>query len=181
MKVYITRHGETTWNVKNLVCGRPDVELTERGIEQAKSLAEKVQGKGITRILVSPLSRAQITAEYANSIIQVPMETEERLIEHSFGSFEGARRDDPVFQEAKRNITVRFPGGESVLDVAHRIYGLLDEIPHKYPNDTILLVCHGAISRVVHTYFETLPIDQFGKFILDNCELREYTYPDMKR
>ena len=39
MVLYITRHGETTWNVENKVCGRPDVELTRLGQEQAMKLA----------------------------------------------------------------------------------------------------------------------------------------------
>lgn len=180
MRLYIARHGETTWNVLNKVCGRPDVELTEKGRQQAMELAEKVKGKGITRMLVSPLQRARMTAQLANTYIQVPMEIEERIIEHSFGEMEGMRRDDPVFQEQKRNITARFPGGESVLDVAHRVYSLLDEIPTKYPGETILLVCHGAVSRVVNSYFEDMPIDTFGKYILDNCELKEYTLFDQR-
>lgn len=178
MLLYITRHGETTWNVEDKVCGRPDVELTERGKAQAMELAEKVKGKGITRMLVSPLRRTRETAELANTYIQVPMEIEERLIEFSFGEMEGRQRSDPEFQAAKRNITTRFPGGESVLDVAHRIYSLLDEIPKKYPGETILLVCHGAVSRVVHTYFEDLEVSQFGKFGLMNCELKAYQLSD---
>lgn len=174
MNLYITRHGETTWNVENKVCGRPDVELTELGRQQAMELAEQVKGKGITRMLVSPLKRARMTAELANTYIQVPMEIEDRLIEHSFGEFEGKLRSDPAFQAAKRNLTTRFPGGESVLEVTHRIYSLLDEIPQKYPDETILLVCHGAVSRVLHTYFEDLDISEFGQFGLKNCELKHY-------
>lgn len=174
MLLYITRHGETTWNVEDKVCGRPDVELTERGREQAMELAEKVKGKGITRMLVSPLRRARETAELANTYIQVPMEIDERLIEFSFGELEGRQRNDPEFQAAKRNITTRFPGGESVLDVAYRIYSLINEIPVKYPGETILLVCHGAVSRVVHTYFENLEVNEFGKYSLMNCELKAY-------
>ena len=109
MRLYIARHGETTWNVLNKVCGRPDVELTEKGRQQAMELAEKVKGKGITRMLVSPLQRARMTAQLANTYIQVPMEIEERIIEHSFGEMEGMRRDDPVFQEQKRNIRKSLP------------------------------------------------------------------------
>ena len=40
--LYVTRHGETTWNVQGLVCGRADVPLTEKGRQQAVALAEKV-------------------------------------------------------------------------------------------------------------------------------------------
>ena len=34
--LYITRHGETTWNAQGLVCGHADIELTEKGKEQAE-------------------------------------------------------------------------------------------------------------------------------------------------
>ena len=40
MKLYVTRHGETTWNAANKVCGRTDVDLTEKGREQARALGE---------------------------------------------------------------------------------------------------------------------------------------------
>ncbi|NCB92197.1 MAG: histidine phosphatase family protein [Clostridia bacterium] len=176
MKIYITRHGETSWNLEDKVCGRPDVELTDLGRRQAMELAEKVKGKGITRMLVSPLGRAQETARLANAYIQVPMQIEERLIEHSFGDYEGAPRKDPGFQAAKRNLTARFPGGESILEAVHRVYNVLDEIPEKYPNDTILLVCHGAVSRYVHTYFEDIALEDFARYSLKNCELKEYHY-----
>ncbi len=174
MKIYITRHGETTWNVENRVCGRPDVDLTPKGRLQAMELAERVRGKGITRMLVSPLTRAQETARLANTYIQVPMETEERLIEHSFGELEGVSRSSSDFWRAKRNMTRRYPGGESVLEVAHRVYSLLDEIPRKYPGETVLLVCHGAVSRVVHTYFEDIDEEDFHHYSLENCQLKAY-------
>lgn len=177
MPLFITRHGETIWNEQKKICGRSDVELTERGIAQAKRLAEKVKGQGITRMLVSPLHRARVTAELANTYIQVPMEIDERLIEHNFGIYEGRNCDDAEFQAAKRNVTCRYPKGESVLDVAHRAYSLLDEIPEKYPGETVLLVCHGTFSRVVHTYFENIALEDFMYYSLDNCELKKYEYP----
>ena len=181
MKIYITRHGETTWNVEDRVCGRPDVPLTEKGRRQAMELAERVKGKGITRMLVSPLSRARETARLANTYIQVPVETEPRLIEHSFGRLEGVPRTSSEFWKAKRNMTTRYPGGESVLEVAHRIYSLLDEIPQKYPGETVLLVCHGAVSRVVHTYFEDIDEEAFHHYSLGNCQLKAYELPEGER
>lgn len=55
MKLFVTRHGQTTWNVQNKVCGITDVELTEKGIEQAKKLADIVQNHNIDMIISSPL------------------------------------------------------------------------------------------------------------------------------
>lgn len=178
MTIYITRHGETSWNAEDRICGWADIPLSDKGILQAQALADKVAGKGITRILVSPLQRAQVTAQYANTHLQVPMETEPLLMEQCFGEFEGTSRTRSEYLETKRNITCRFPGGESILDLTARIYRLLDQLPARYPDDTLLLVCHGVVSRVVHTYFTDLPIDQFGDYKLDNCGLQKYDYKD---
>lgn len=176
MTVYITRHGETAWNAQDRICGWADIPLSEKGISQAETLAEQVQGKGITKMIVSPLNRAQMTAKMANRVIQVPMETDRRLMEQCFGEFEGTSRKRKEYLEMKRDITCRFPGGESILDLTARVYSFLDELPHKYPKDTILLVCHGVVSRVVHSYFIDLPLDVFGEYKLNNCELKRYDY-----
>ena len=58
MKIYAARHGETEWNALNKVCGRTDIDLTANGIEQARKLALKAEGKGITVIISSPMIRA---------------------------------------------------------------------------------------------------------------------------
>lgn len=181
MTIYIARHGETAWNAEDRICGWADIPLAEKGIRQAEDLAEQVKGKGITKMIVSPLGRAQMTAKIANTFIQVPMETERRLMEQCFGEFEGTSRARREYLDAKRNITCRFPGGESILDLTARVYSFLDEIPSKYPKDTLLLVCHGVVSRVVHSYFENLPLYLFGDYKLNNCELKCYEYSQKPR
>ena len=55
MKFYVTRHGEAVWNVDNKICGRTDVELTEKGYAQAEELAERVKDYHIDLIISSPL------------------------------------------------------------------------------------------------------------------------------
>ncbi|MBQ3918209.1 MAG: histidine phosphatase family protein, partial [Oscillospiraceae bacterium] len=64
MKLYYTRHGETEWNVLDNICGRTDIPLTAKGIEQAEELARNIAEMGLyfDLILVSLLQRAQQTA-----------------------------------------------------------------------------------------------------------------------
>ena len=66
--LYVARHGQTTWNAQNKVCGISDVDLTEKGIEQAKELAKKIKEIDIHIIITSPLKRTMQTAE----IISIP-------------------------------------------------------------------------------------------------------------
>jgi probable phosphoglycerate mutase len=178
MTIYITRHGETSWNAQDRICGWADIPLTENGLAQAASLAERVKDKGITRIIVSPFLRARQTAELANTHIQVPVEMDARLREQCFGTFEGTSRKTREYDAAKHNLTCRFPGGESILDLSSRVYNFLDELPSRYPKDTLLLVCHGVVSRVIHTYFTDLPLEHFFDYKLDNCGLARYDYED---
>ncbi|HBK5522526.1 TPA: histidine phosphatase family protein, partial [Enterococcus faecium] len=85
--LYVTRHGETTWNAQGLVCGRADVPLTEKGQMQAQALAEKVVDLPvpITKIIHSPLQRARDTAQAVVDRLNLPMTADERLVEMDFG------------------------------------------------------------------------------------------------
>ena len=64
--IYFARHGQTVWNVENKICGATDIELTEKGHEQAELLGKKILEEGIKidKILYSPLIRAAETARH---------------------------------------------------------------------------------------------------------------------
>lgn len=174
MKLFVTRHGETQWNVENKVCGRTDVELTGRGREQARALAERVSGLPVDRIIASPMKRAVETAQIIGARRGLAVETDPRLIEQDYGVYEGVDRLDEGFLGNKRCFAVRYPGGESMMDVAHRVYGLIGEIKERYPGENVLLVCHGGVCRVINTYFRDMTNEAFFRYSLGNCMLEEY-------
>ena len=174
MKLYIARHGETAWNAENLVCGRTDLPLTERGMEQARLLAENAVGKGIEVIIASPLLRARQTAQAVSDAIGVPVEIDQRLIELDFGIFEGKSRKDPGFAYTRTQFPTRYPGGESAFQMAHRVYSCLEDVKQKYAGKTVLLVCHGGVCRMVRSYFMDLTNDEYSNYYADNAALVEY-------
>ena len=61
--LYIVRHGQTDWNVRQLRQGRTDIELNETGIEQAMELRDKLKSVKIDVCYASPLKRAMKTAQ----------------------------------------------------------------------------------------------------------------------
>lgn len=73
MKLFVARHGQTTWNAQNKICGITDVDLTENGIEQAHLLALSVKEKDIDIIISSPLNRAVATGKIVSDECNVPM------------------------------------------------------------------------------------------------------------
>ena len=174
MKLYVTRHGETTWNVEWKVSGITDVELTSRGISQAESVGEALEKEKIDIIFVSPLKRARHTAEIINAKCKAPIIIDPRLTEQDYGIYEGTHRKNEGFLNNKRQFAFKYPGGESMFQVAYRVYGLLEEIKEKYKGKNVLLVTHGGVCRVIKTYFEDMTNEEYFEFSQGNCEIRKY-------
>ena len=174
MKIYFTRHGETEWNALNKICGLTDINLTKKGICRAKELAEKLEDKQIDLIIASPMKRAQATAKIVAEKCKAPIITDDRLIEQDYGIYEGEDRKCEGFLNNKRNFAYKYPQGESMMQVAARVYSLIDEIKEKYKNITVLCVCHGGVCRVANTYFKDVTNDEYFHYSLENCGLEEY-------
>ena len=88
--VHLLRHGEV-FNPTKILYGRlPGFRLSELGVQMAKAAADSVAGHHITRLVSSPLERAQQTAEPIAAQFKLPIGVDERLIE-SANVFEGKR------------------------------------------------------------------------------------------
>lgn len=175
MKFYVTRHGETIWNVQNKICGRTDVELTEKGREQARQLADRVMDKNIDLIFGSPLQRAYETAQTVASRWDIPLIVDERLIEQHYGIYEGKDRKDDGFLQNKRQFAFCYPdGGESMMQMAYRVYGFIEDVKKKYADKNVLVVCHGGVCRIIRSYFTDMTNDEFFHYYKENCQLEEY-------
>ena len=176
-RVFFTRHGETTMNVADHISGITDCDLTANGIAQAEQLAAVcAEQREICAIICSPLKRARMTAEIIAERMHVPVVTDERLREWDYGSYEDQPRSEtPEFQAAKREFGVRMKdGGESLLQLAHRVYSCIDDLRVQYAGKAVLCVCHGGVCRVAETYFRDMTTEAFSHFFMGNCELRAY-------
>ena len=175
---YYTRHGQTIWNVENKICGVSDVSLTEKGINQAKELGNKILDENIhiDEILYSPLVRAKETALYISEITGIPAKEEPRLKEQAFGKYEGTPRNGADFRVSKRNFIDSYDGGETMLHLAQRIYNLIDDIKNEPGDKVYLLVAHNGISRVVNSYFHDMSNEEYADFGIRNCEIRKYEF-----
>lgn len=176
--LYFTRHGQTIWNVENKICGATDIALTQQGHKQAEELGEELlrSGLAIDEILSSPLVRALDTARHISEKTGIPMRIEPRLKEQNFGKFESTPRDGAEFAKAKMNFVTCYEGGESMLSLCQRIYNLLDELRAQSDSRTCLLVAHNGIARAVHSYFYEMTNEEFARFGIRNCEIKEYLF-----
>ena len=174
MKLYVARHGQTEYNAQNRICGVTDLPLTEKGLQQAEALAQKLKDKNIDVIIASPLIRAQQTAAAVSGAIGVPVITDSRITEQNYGIYEGKDRGDMGFYANKRQFAVKYPQGESMFQLAGRIYPFLDAIKEKYTDKNVLLVCHGGVCRMIKTYFEDMTNEDYASYSPDNAFVAEY-------
>ena len=174
MKLYVARHGQTQWNLENKILGRTDLPLNDTGRLQAQELARKAEILQPELIISSPLLRARETAQAVSDRLGIPVVIDERLIEQDFGAFEGQYHKVPDYLENKRQFAFRYPGGESAMDVAHRVYGFLEDLKIRYPQGKILLVCHRCICRIIRTYFEDMTNEEFLQYAEENGAVRTY-------
>lgn len=182
-EVYFVRHGQSEWNVADRICGATDIPLTEEGRKQAYDTGKKILELGIhaDEILCSPLLRAKDTAACISEMTGIPLRIEPRLVEQNFGKWEGTSpRNSEAFHEAKQNFICRYDGGESMFQVAQRIYNLLDDIKRhsQETGKTYILVAHNGIARFVKSYFEDMTNEGFARFGVANCEVVKFVFSE---
>ena len=157
-----------------------DGKLTTRikDIRCRKVLEELVNFGSPDEILYSPLLRAADTAKHISEMTGIPAHMEPRLIEQNFGVWEGTSpRNAPEFLEAKKDFLNRYGNGESMFELAQRIYNLLDELKEQQ-DKTCILVAHNGIARVVQSYFKDMTNEEYAAFGVQNCSVTEFSFKE---
>jgi len=173
MRILLARHGETPWNAEGRYQGQIDIPLSPIGEAQAQALGARLASVDITRAVASPLSRAQRTAQLALGVARADMLlTEPELQEIAHGEWEGLlaseiHEKDPSRLQAWREEpdTVLMPGGESLRLVLERSWrGLARATDGLGEHDTLLVVAHDAVNRVILCKVLGLPISRLWTF-----------------
>ena len=173
--ILLARHGETDHNLPpQRVQGWIDIELNERGREQARTLADAVVGEGMAAVYSSHLVRASETAEIVASSLGLLVTVDQRLAESNRGTWEGRlmediEREEPEAWAAWRRggDGFRFPGGESLREHADRVAAALDDI-RRGPLPA-LVVCHGGTIRCAFALQHARGLDSFHDLDVPNA------------
>lgn len=173
MRVLLARHGETAWNAEGRYQGQEDIPLSAVGEAQARALGERLRGVRIDRAVASPLSRALRTAELALGEERAALLTTddgfkeiahgewEGLLASEIGERDGARLD--AWRDAPESVLM--PGGESLQHVLDRAWPAFARVCAGLgTDDTLLLVAHDAVNRVLLCRVLGLPLPRLWRF-----------------
>lgn len=160
--IYLTRHGQTEWNIEKRLQGRGNSPLTEAGIARAEELRERIKEMAIDVMYASPIERAYHTAQIIKGDKNVEIIPHEGLVEMSFGDYEGRRTEEVMLEEPNWNIErimqgdteMCAPNGETLEEVRNRVKLTMDELITKHQGETLLIVAHGITLKALMYYFQ---------------------------
>jgi 2,3-bisphosphoglycerate-dependent phosphoglycerate mutase len=159
----LVRHGQSEWNLKNLFTGWRDVDLTEKGIEEARAGGRKLKAQGLQFDVAytSALKRAQRTLDLILEEIgqtNLPVIKDQALNERDYGELVGLNKDDARKKWGeeqvhiwRRSYDVAPPGGESLKDTAARVlpYYIQEILPRVLRGERVLVAAHGNSLRAL--------------------------------
>ena len=159
----LVRHGQSDWNLKNLFTGWRDVDLTEKGIAEAREAGRKLKAQGIKFdvAFTSALKRAQRTLDLMLTELgqtAIPVFKDQALNERDYGDLVGLNKDDARKKWGeeqvhlwRRSYDVAPPGGESLWDTAARVlpYYIREILPRVLRGDRVLVSAHGNSLRAL--------------------------------
>ena len=179
MKLYLVRHGETTYNADGRVQGHQDPPLTDIGIRQAEAIAERLARERFTAVYSSDLQRASETAKliaapHGLAVRETPLLRESRL-----GVVEGLTRREieerypTADHEWRANpLTMRPPGAETIEQVIERCRTFLQQILSDHEDSgLILIVAHGGSARGLVIAALDLPVQTYRQMHFANASL----------
>ena len=177
-KLYIVRHGETVWNREGRIQGHTDVGLSERGLEQARLLAQRLGPVPFDAAYASDLSRASVTAEVILKGRETPLYPTPRLREYHKGAFEGlteaelrARYPNEYPGYIAKDLDYAPEGGESTRCVSARMAAIISEVKERHLDDNVLVVGHGGSLRAAMMALLGMSMDANWRFVFGNCTL----------
>jgi probable phosphoglycerate mutase len=175
MRILLARHGETPWNAEGRYQGQRDIPLSAIGLSQAAALGLRLRELPITRAVASPLARAAQTAELAvGEERRHLLRLDPGLQEIGHGDWEGLlaeeiRERDPerlqAWREAPESVQMPGAGGESLQQVLDRAWPAFERAFHGlHDTDTLLVVAHDAVNRVLLCRILGLPLSRLWSF-----------------
>ncbi len=177
----LVRHGQSDWNLKNLFTGWKDVDLTDKGVSEAREAGRKLKAQGIAFdvAFTSVLKRATRTLDLMLEEMgqtKIPIVGNQALNERDYGDLSGLNKDDARKKWGeeqvhvwRRSYDVAPPGGESLRDTAARVlpYYIQEILPRVLRGERVLVAAHGNSLRALVMVLDKHTPDTITKLNID--------------
>lgn len=185
-QLVIFRHGQSVWNLENKFTGWVDVELTEKGIEEAKNAGLKLKNFKFDLGYASSLKRAQNTLKLALEQCgqqNIPVTYNQALNERMYGDLQGLNKADTAAKYGdeqvkiwRRSYDIAPPNGESLKDTAARVIPYFESeiVPKLKAGKNIVIAAHGNSLRALIMYLEKMTPAQILEFEIGTAAPRLY-------
>ncbi len=180
----LVRHGQTAWNQQGRFRGRENVPLDEVGLAQAQAISQYIAAHWTpTAVYCSPLRRARQTAEAIAEPFMLHERAHPGFLDVDIGAWQGLTEAEVEERWAQAlhawyttPASAPLPGGES-LDMAQiRAIGALREVVNRHPNETVIVVGHTAVNRLMLLAIFDISLDHFWHLEQDLCALNVLKY-----
>ena len=170
LRLYIARHGETSWNVEHKLQGWTDIPLDETGKRQAAALAESLKGVRLDAIYSSTLSRSRDTAQTVAGRTMT-VKSLDSLRERNYGHYQGGSDTAPEYLRRSDSWDDRLDDGESLNQLLARARDGLQQIRREHPTGNVLVVGHRITNQMMLRALLDLTPEQTVKITQDNDEV----------
>ena len=182
-KIFLFRHGQTTYNRDGILTGWEDPDLTDNGIKECLEIAKQLKDEIPTKAYASDLKRSQHTLSLAlgDKKNKITIVIDPRIKERDYGDLNGRNKENVKKEYPEkyplwhRSYDVPPPNGESIKDVEKRVNAFLDDLVAKLDsNDVVFISAHGNSLRPIRRYFEKMSIEEMCSFEHTPAKVYEY-------
>ncbi|HEY0263697.1 MAG TPA: histidine phosphatase family protein [Granulicella sp.] len=180
-KIILTRHGHVDWIAPERFRGRAELSLSALGERQAEALGQRVaKSWKPDAIYTSPLSRCVRTGEAISRAIGTAAGTLGNLMDTDYGEWQGLTHEEVrsrwpdelrVWFEAPDLAAI--PGGETLAAVLVRGIDVLQFVLRKHRGQTVVLVGHDSINRILLIHALSLPLSRYWRIKQEPCCINE--------
>jgi probable phosphoglycerate mutase len=180
--ILLIRHAHNDYLTNHRIAGwLPGVHLSEQGRAQAQALAERLANTPLAAIYSSPLERALETAEPLAARHSLSVQVLQGIGETHCGEWTGQTVEELSKTDAWRQIQLypsgmRFPGGESVVEIQVRMVATLESLRVAHPQQTIAIISHSDPIKTVVTHYIGLHLDLFQRLVISPASITELSF-----
>lgn len=192
MRLVLIRHAHSEANAAGVLSGRlPNVHLSQKGVEQSRTLSTRLGSFSLSELRISPMERCLETIqpwlnEYENKKKQIlTPHIDQNLTEVDYGTWSGRKLSTLSRNRLWKTVQTSpsrmyFPSGEGIANMQTRAMNTVHEIVSKKHSGAAVIVSHGDVIKSILASALGMHLDEFQRIIVDPASISILEYSELK-